>query len=72
MRMSIVEIQRLPLSEKLQIMEAIWEELCAHSESVPMPEWHRELLDARQQALEAGQEEILDWDAIKNTLGSRQ
>jgi len=66
--MSITEIHQLPLSEKLQIMEAIWEDLRAQAKDVPVPQWHKELLDARQEAVEQGHEEVLDWDDAKRTL----
>jgi putative addiction module component (TIGR02574 family) len=70
--MSITEIRQLPLNEKLQIMEAIWEDLRSRAEDVSVPQWHKELLDSRQEAVEAGQEEILEWDEIKHSLGTRR
>lgn len=69
--MSIAEIKQLPLAEKLQIMEAIWEDLRAQAEQVPVPAWHQKLLDERRKAVEEGREEVLDWDSIKDSLGSR-
>ena len=66
--MSITEIHRLPLSEKLQIMEAIWEDLRAQAKDIPVPPWHEELLDARRDAVAEGREEILDWDDAKRSL----
>jgi putative addiction module component (TIGR02574 family) len=69
--MSITEIRDLPLSEKLQIMEALWEDLRSRAEGVPVPEWHKELLDARRKAVEAGQESILEWDEVKRSLGTQ-
>ena len=70
--MSIAEVRRLPLGEKLQIMEAIWEDLRAQAERVPVPQWHQDLLDQRRKAVEKGHEELLDWDSIKNSLPSRR
>jgi len=70
--MSIAEVKQLPLSEKLLIMEAIWEELRAQADQVPVPGWHKELLDERRKAVEEGREEVLDWDSIKDSLGSRR
>jgi putative addiction module component (TIGR02574 family) len=70
--MTIAEVHQLPLSEKLQIMEAIWEDLCTHAKGVPTPAWHKELLDAREKAVTDGKEEILDWDAVKNSLGQKR
>jgi len=66
--MSIAEIHQLPLSEKLQIMEAIWEDLRSRADALPVPEWHKELLDARLKAVEDGSEKVLDWDDVKQSL----
>lgn len=68
--MSVAEIRQLPLSEKLQIMEAIWEDLRAQPGAVPVPQWHKDLLDARRKAVEEGREEVLDWEQAKRELGS--
>jgi putative addiction module component (TIGR02574 family) len=70
--MSIAEVKRLPLAEKLQIMEAIWDDLRAQAERVPVPQWHRDLLDERRKAVEEGREELLNWDKIKDSLPSRR
>jgi len=70
--MSITEIRELPLHEKLQIMEVLWEDLRSHAEGAPVPQWHKELRDARRKAVEAGREKILEWDEVRNSLGTRQ
>ena len=66
--MSIAEIHQLPLSEKLQIMEAIWDDLRAQAEALPVPDWHKELLDSRLKAVAEGREEVLDWEDAKRSL----
>jgi putative addiction module component (TIGR02574 family) len=66
--MSIAEIHQLPLSEKLQIMEAIWEDLRSQADALPVPDWHKNLLDARLKAVEEGREPVLDWDEVKHSL----
>jgi putative addiction module component (TIGR02574 family) len=66
--MSIAEIRRLPLNEKIQIMEALWEDLRAHNEALPVPVWQRDILDDRRKAVEDGSEKVLDWDSVKNAL----
>ena len=69
--MSIAEIQRLPLGEKLRIMEAIWEDLRLHADQVDVPQWHKDLLDERRKAVDEGKEEILGWDEVKHSLGGK-
>jgi len=70
--MSIAEIHRLPLNEKLQIMEALWEDLRSHTEDSPVPEWQKELLDARREAVNAGKEKVLNWDEVKDLRPARK
>lgn len=69
--MSIAELKKLPLSEKLQILEVLWEDLRDCEESVPVPEWHKRILDERLKEVEAGRETIVDWDEIKHDLRAR-
>jgi putative addiction module component (TIGR02574 family) len=70
--MNITEIRELPLHEKLQIIEALWEDLRSRAEAVPVPQWHKDLLDTRRKAIETGQEKILEWDDVKDSLGTRR
>ena len=49
-------------------MEAIWEDLRSRADALPVPEWHKELLDARLKAVEDGSEKVLDWDDVKQSL----
>lgn len=48
-------------------MGAIWEDLRLQPEAVSVPQWHRDLLDARRKAVEEGTEEVFDWDSIKDS-----
>ena len=70
--MSISEIKQLPLHEKLQIMEAIWEDLRTNADAVLMPNWQKQLLDARRKAVAEGRERVLDWDEVKDSLGGKR
>ena len=63
-----MEIKSLSLHEKLTLMEALWDDLRANADAVLIPEWHKNLLDARQIAVAKGQEQVLDWDAVKDSL----
>ena len=67
--MSIAEIRQLPLHEKLQIMEALWEDLRSNADAVLVPDWQKNLLDARRKAVLEGKEKVLDWDEVKGSLG---
>lgn len=57
------EILRLPPDQWLRLAEDIWESLAASPTGVPMPEWHREVLDER---LADPREEVgRTWDDVQ-------
>jgi putative addiction module component (TIGR02574 family) len=58
--MTLTEIRKLPVKEKIQIMEVLWEDLRSQVQEEPIPDWHKELLDNRRKAVDAGHEKILD------------
>jgi putative addiction module component (TIGR02574 family) len=37
----------LPPAERLQLVEDLWESLAQSPDAVPVPDWHREVLDDR-------------------------
>jgi len=41
------EIGRLTPSEKILLVEEIWDQVAASPETLPIPEWHRAELDRR-------------------------
>jgi hypothetical protein len=53
-------VKNLSFAEKVQLMEAIWEDSHPHAERVPAPQWHRDLLDERRKAVDEAPEELLD------------
>jgi len=67
--MSIAEIQQLPIEEKFQIMEALWEDLRDRFERMELPQSHKALLDQRRARVQNGTAKLLDWDAVKSTIG---
>jgi len=70
--MSISEVRQLPVREKIEMMEILWADLQSRVDAAPVPEAHQRLLDKRRFAVEAGTEEVLDWDAVKDDLRSRE
>ena len=43
----IDELLALPINRRWEIMEALWDSLSAAPEQVPVPDWHREVLEQR-------------------------
>jgi putative addiction module component (TIGR02574 family) len=67
--MTAEEVRALPITEKIQIMEALWEDLRDRFERLDLPQAHKDLLDQRRSRVEKGTSRLLDWDAVKSTIG---
>ncbi len=65
-----LNIGQMTLAEKLRAMEALWDDLC-REDAVPLPEWHKNLLDERQLAIEEGKSEFVDWEEAKKRIAER-
>ena len=69
--MSIAKIKRPPLSEKLEIMEALREDLRSNADPILVADWQRNLLIARRVTVEQGKEQVLDWDDVNDSFGGK-
>ncbi len=58
----VLPLNEMTLEDKLQAMEAIWEDLSRNSDAVPSPAWHGEVLRERQRQLDAGETHFIPWD----------
>ena len=66
--MSIEGLRQLPSSEKLKLMETLWEELSRPDDEFESPAWHATELAATERRLAEGKEQVLDWDKAKESL----
>lgn len=62
------EIRKLPFQEKLALLEAVWSELSAEDDRIEVPQWHKDILNERREALERGEIRVLDWDVAKKEI----
>jgi Putative addiction module component len=47
-------LSQLTVAQKLHIMEAIWDDLAKHGQTLESPHWHEEILKDREDAMAAG------------------
>ena len=62
------EIDRMALSEKLLLVEDIWDSIAASNAEIPMPEWQKQELDRRHRAYQEGKLELHDWESVHKAL----
>jgi hypothetical protein len=69
--MSALPIQSMTLEEKLEAMEELWESISSNEALVAVPDWHLDELRATEADIQAGRDQLLDWEAAKADLRKR-
>jgi len=62
------EICALALSDKLLLVEDIWDSIAKDNGELPMPEWQKQELDKRYQSFKDGEQELRDWQSVHEEL----
>lgn len=66
--MSTQSIFDLSKSEKLQLVEDLWDDLAASSDNVPIQEWQKQELDRRKANLQRVSSSNLSWEKVKQNV----
>jgi len=61
-------LEKMTLEEKLKLLEELWSDLLSHEDKVPSPQWHKDILEKREEKVKKGQETILDWNDAKERV----
>ena len=64
-------IGQMTLEEKLRTMEALWDDLCRREADVPVPQWHKDILDERRRLIEQGKARFIDWETAKKKISDQ-
>jgi len=68
MNQSAASIFDLSPSEKLQLVEDLWDDLAATPADIPIPDWQIEELDRRKANLKSNPASGLSWDEVKRRV----
>ena len=61
----------MTVSEKLQLMETLWEDLSRNPDAPECPEWHRDVLEERERRIASGEARFSDWEEAKADIRKR-
>lgn len=64
----ILPLDKMSVEDKIRAMEIIWDDLCKNADSIKSPEWHKKVLDEREDALRKGDESVTDWKKAKKDI----
>ena len=58
----------LSVDEKIDYLQSLWNRIAAAPETIPVPDWHREIIDERLRDLEATPRTGESWEAVQERL----
>lgn len=61
----ILPLNEMSVEEKINVMEAIWENLSKNPDAIESPAWHDHELRVREARVEAGDAKFVDWEKAK-------
>jgi putative addiction module component (TIGR02574 family) len=64
----MLSIENLSRTEKLLMMEALWDDLARDAANYASPEWHADELKVAERSVAEGGASFVPWDAAKKTL----
>lgn len=67
--MTTLDIAAMPVSEKLKLMETLWDALCeAAPDTLTAPAWHKDVLNERLRRIDSGEEPVAAWKEAKERI----
>jgi len=66
--MSIDEIKQLDITERILLVEEIWDSIAKEQKSVGLSEYEKDVLDTRLASLEENPNTLMSWDEIKTKI----
>ena len=66
----LAAIDKLELSEKIILVEDIWDIIAKNNSKLPMPEWQKVELDKRKKEIQDKPLELKDWKTVHQKIRS--
>ena len=64
----ISELQKLPIHERLQLVEDIWDSIALEDSDLEVPQWQKDELDRRAEKFEASPGSGIPWETAGNVI----
>ena len=69
--MLTLPLEKMTTKEKLQVMEELWSDLSYNQNQIPVPQWHKDILDKREMLIKEGQATFVDLKTSKKRIADR-
>ncbi len=71
MSIELEELRKLPIADKLRIVEQLWEDIADSSEPFPLQPWHQEEVQRRADELDRNPEITITREEVWKQVGDR-
>ena len=65
---SVADLAKLPVQQRLRLLEELWDTLLADPEHIDIPDWHRTILDERLAAHRDEPDQGTPWEEVRQRL----
>jgi len=66
--MSIDEIKMLDITERIMLVEEIWDSIAKEQDSLALSDYEKKILDERLASLKNNPTSLISWDEIKTRI----
>ena len=63
--MNVIDIKKMNVRDRLQMMEALWDSLLAEKPDIESPVWHKDILEDRKTKIKNGKAEFVSLKELK-------
>ncbi len=67
-----VDISKLSFTERLQLVEDLWDSLEAEQDAIPIPDWHLKELEHRLKAYRENPGAGASWEEVRERILKRE
>ena len=64
------QIERMSVTERLKVMDQLWDSLNRNDSEIPSPDWHKDVLADRKARAERGEAKFLTLTQLRSRLRS--
>ena len=62
------ELQKLPVHERLQLVEDLWDSIALEDYDLAVPQWQKDELDRRAEKFDANPDSGIPWETAKDVI----
>jgi putative addiction module component (TIGR02574 family) len=60
--------EELSVEEQIDYIQSLWERIAAHPEDIPVPDWHRKIIEERLADLDENPDAGIPWEEVRETM----